>query len=149
MCRVYAQYIPSSTPINDIGLTIHDVIPFRRRKWKQILVLNQECSLNWAKIWSLMAQRISHQSSCRISSARGDLIWFFVGLLGVFLIIPVLIELRLVVAFKARRHKRICGMEGKERRGQHSSGSSYLSPLRKQFPPTTTLQMLPRSSVIQ
>ena len=30
-----------------------------------------------------------------------------------------------------------------------SSGSSYLSPLRKQFPPTTTLQMLPRSSVIQ
>ena len=27
MCPFYAQYIPSSTPINDIGLTIHDVIP--------------------------------------------------------------------------------------------------------------------------
>ena len=27
MCPLYAQYIPSSTPINDIGLTIHDVIP--------------------------------------------------------------------------------------------------------------------------
>ena len=35
-----------------------------------------------------------------------------------FLIVPVLVELRLVVAFKARRHKRICGMEGKERRGE-------------------------------
>ena len=26
MCPLYAQYIPSSTPINDIGLTIHDVM---------------------------------------------------------------------------------------------------------------------------
>ena len=34
-----------------------------------------------------------------------------------FLIVPVLVELRLVVAFKAS-HKRICGMEGKERRGE-------------------------------
>ena len=44
--------------------------------------------------------------------------------------VPVLIELRLVVAFKARRHKKICGMEGKEEAAQKeeasSSGSSYL-----------------------
>ena len=44
--------------------------------------------------------------------------------------VPVLIELRLVVAFKARRHKKICGMEGKEEAAQKeeasSSGTSYL-----------------------
>ena len=41
-----------------------------------------------------------------------------------FLIVPVLVELRLVVAFKARRHKKIYGMEDKKEAS--SSGSSYL-----------------------
>ena len=40
-------------------------------------------------------------------------------------------------------------VEWRAKKEEASSGSSYLSPLRKQFPPTTTLQMLPRSSVIQ
>ena len=40
-------------------------------------------------------------------------------------------------------------VERRAKKEEASSGSSYLSPLRKQFPPTTTLQMLPRSSVIQ
>ena len=42
--------------------------------------------------------------------------------------VPVLIELVgwLVVAFKARRPKKICGMEDKEQEEASSSGSSYL-----------------------